>query len=101
MAHLGGKATYTTCRDMAAKLEAAGVPVTHDPPRGRGPHRWWFPFWAGQIQGLIRDAGIPATKRREVLSKLAADVDKRDALFALVAGGAMDRVRLYLTELAG
>ncbi len=90
--------TYTTCRDLALKLAAAGVPVEHR-REGRAA-KWFFPKWASRAQGLIRDAAVPKPLRRKVLAALAADGDRRDALDALVRGGEPARVRLFLESLA-
>jgi hypothetical protein len=90
--------TFTTCRDLALKLDAAGVPVEHR--REHGISKWFYPQWAARAQGLIRDSRIPKPLRRKVLAALAADGDRREALDALVHVGEPARVRLFLESLA-
>jgi hypothetical protein len=92
------KRIYTTCRDLALKLQDAGVPVEHR--REGRVLQFWYPAWAGRAQQLIKAAGIPAPSRRAVLAALAHDADRRAALEALDAAGAADRVRLFLLSLA-
>lgn len=92
---------YTTCRDLAAKLQDAGVPVEQKRDERSGRLQWWYPTWAGRAQGLMRSAGVAKTKRRVVLAALAHNADRRAALFALADGGDAERVRLYLESLAG